>query len=96
MTAEPRRRSSWAAWIAGALVLLPVLYVASIGPVFRWSPPGSLPFFDPSPLTKFYAPLKMMAEHYPWAGKALAAYLNLWQRGTGRKVRWEGQLWLRR
>jgi hypothetical protein len=31
MTAEPHR-SSWAVWIAGPLVLLPVLYVASIGP----------------------------------------------------------------
>lgn len=33
MTAEPRRRRSWAAWIAVALVLLPVLYMASVGPV---------------------------------------------------------------
>jgi hypothetical protein len=35
MTAELRRRSSWAVWIAGALAPLPLLYSLSYGP-YLW------------------------------------------------------------
>jgi hypothetical protein len=52
---------SWLIWIP--FVLLPVLYVLSVGPVTRcfWYINGGAP----PPLQNFYAPLGVLADHVP-------------------------------
>jgi hypothetical protein len=63
------------AWIVS---LVPVLYVLSIGPVFR------IFYRDPAPraLYEVYRPVWQKLGSYPVIGPALSAYLNLWLSGS--------------
>lgn len=78
MTAEPRRRSSWFVWIAGALVLLPVLYVASVGPaiaIYR------LRVISLGEINAYEVPLVWAMQNGPeWFSKAVLWYLEPFDR----------------
>ena len=68
--------------LAGLLALLPVLYVLSIGPAYRYY----VDFYDPGDmgkrqtLRKIYAPLYWLCENVPRVAGAFDWYTDLWKR----------------
>jgi hypothetical protein len=78
MTAEPRRRSSWAVWIAGAMMLLPVLYVLGLGPLTALWGYSYLPedFYR-----RYIGPALWLSRNGPeWLSDALNWWVSLWLR----------------
>ena len=76
MITRSRSRSSWAVWIAGALVLLPVLYVAGIGPLLWLDEDNSLA--APDAAHAAYDPLLRLGERYEPVRRLLDWYAALW------------------
>ncbi len=72
MTDEPKEK--WRSWKPGWILCLVALYVASVGPACKFC-------FDyhhsTGPLLVIYRPIFELCR-YPFPGKALASYLNLW------------------
>ncbi|MSR58943.1 MAG: hypothetical protein EXS05_15060 [Planctomycetaceae bacterium] len=73
-------------WIVVALVVLPVLYVASIGPAYRMAEvmtgdpafdAGSL-WGNSSLLDALYAPLEWASDTSPLADSAIMWYVKIW------------------
>jgi hypothetical protein len=78
MTSNPRRAKGggWAVLaIVGLLVALPVLYVASVGPVARLACDGSI---APKTWAIAYRPLLRAADHWPPIDSALCWYSDKW------------------
>jgi hypothetical protein len=74
MSDEPKREGG-RAWIVAGLVLMPVLYVLSYGPVVAAWAAGYLPF----PVIAFvYAPLTWLGGRSPGFADALTSYVGLW------------------
>jgi hypothetical protein len=83
MTAESRRRSSWAVWTGVAVVLLPVLYVLSYGPALAWA--WQLPEDDPR--------LVIYVDVY-WPMDNLVSYTTVYgPRWVADLLIWHGELW---
>ena len=78
MTAEPRRRSSWAGWSAAALVLLPVLYVLSIGPIVKLESSGFESDWFWYAAEVFYAPVNWLADQNALFRDWLTYYADIW------------------
>ena len=74
MNEEPEKKGNAGA-IAAVLVLLPVLYVLSIGPVIRFYLGGTMP---PRFVVSFYYPLEWTHKNVRWTRGPLDAYLRLW------------------
>ena len=79
MTAATRR-SMWP--IVAALVLLPVLYVLSIGPATELWRRGYLPHII---FTYGYRPVTLLAKQSSWSEGVLARYITAC---TGRRAEW--------
>ena len=65
--------------LVAVLVVLPILYVLSIGPVVWLAQSG---FISPSlgyPLEFVYSPLKWVADNVPIIGPAINGYVELWR-----------------
>jgi hypothetical protein len=74
VSSEEKERSSSLVWVIGALVLAPVLYVLSFGPVaMLWDLAG----WDREPVKAAYAPVIWAARNTP-LGVPIGAYLRLW------------------
>jgi hypothetical protein len=61
------------------LILLPLLYVFSIGPMVWFVTSGRLPVGPNSLVVKIYAPLEMLCERSPTVGKVIYGYAELWR-----------------
>lgn len=75
MSQEPKSKSRPIGFIL-LLLLLPVLYVLSIGPAYKFVDP-----MDPTAYVRwqtFYAPLWWLYNHFPASHNAFDAYLRLW------------------
>lgn len=75
---DERTRRGWGVWIAG-LVLLPLLYVLSIGPAAWLLDHGYMSEPVEEALTVFYTPLVLVYDSNQTFEVALDAYLSLWQ-----------------
>jgi len=72
---DKRGGSGWAIALVALLILLPVLYVASIGPacwLFYWDV-VSIGSFN-----AFYAPILWLGERSELIGDAIRWYVSLW------------------
>jgi hypothetical protein len=71
----------WAT-IAGVLVMVPVVYVLSIGPVACWcrmrEDAGNLSDERIESLESFYSPLLLVLDHNGPIGNTLNWYIDLW------------------
>ncbi len=63
---------------AGLLMLLPVLYVASIGPACRLQSLGCFSKTTEMVLTYFYRPIALAVKYSPTVASAFDAYLEWW------------------
>jgi hypothetical protein len=63
---------------AGLLMLLPVLYVASIGPACRLQSLGYFSDTTEKVLAYFYRPIGLAVEYSPTVASAFDAYLEWW------------------
>jgi hypothetical protein len=72
--ADNRRRSA-APILAIALILLPIAYVLSIGPVIGAYNRGQVPLV----VLKIYRPLGIIGTAIPPFGKLLTRYIDLWK-----------------
>ena len=75
------RRERWAKRTLVALIVLPVLYVASIGPaqwLWVYAVPDSLCPQCRKAITTLYSPLTSLAEHSDLLDRTVGAYLGLW------------------
>jgi hypothetical protein len=63
---------------AGLLMLLPVLYVASIGPACRLQSLGCFSETTEMVLTYFYRPIALAVKSSPVVASAFEAYLEWW------------------
>jgi len=72
---EPRR-SMWP--IVAVLMLLPVLYVASIGPVVWMDNRGHIPEWSRGPLEALYAPLEWVLSKSQTLDHWFERYVDLW------------------
>jgi hypothetical protein len=75
---EERKPSARSGCIVLAVVMLPVLYVLSVGPMARLDVDGKLPFRRIDPPYGFYAPLFWLADNCKPIDDALRTYLKLW------------------
>lgn len=69
-----RKKSGVAFW-ATVVVVIPILYFLSAGPVIWLSAQDVLPEWADAPTTWFYAPLDWVAHKYP---AAVFWYAELW------------------
>jgi hypothetical protein len=74
MSSEEKERSRGLYWVVGAVVLVPLLYALSIGPVGRACERAGL---DSDGVEAFYAPLEWLHGNTPLA-KPLRWYVRLW------------------
>ncbi len=68
----------WLVWSGVLLVLLPVLYVASVGPVVRLQNHGYIPDSVSRAIPVFYRPLLWLDESDSRLGTAIKWYARLW------------------
>ena len=73
-TASPRRRG-WTLWTAAALVLLPALYLLSIGPAFRLLGRGRIP---EAAIEQAYYPILWLGQHNDTFSVIMGWYADLW------------------
>jgi hypothetical protein len=71
------QRGPFAGCLAVALLLLPLLYVLSLGPAVRLFHDSNSPFIGL--IAGFYSPLKWLAQNCQPIGDALNWYISLWQ-----------------
>ncbi len=65
--------------VVGVLIVLPMLYVLSIGPVV-WLAHSGLISPSLAPALEFaYSPLKWVADNVPILGPAINGYVELWR-----------------
>ena len=73
----------WATTIVTVFVVLPVVYVLSVGPVAHWcrmrEDAGNLSDEQIESLQSFYSPLLLMLDHNGPIGNTLNWYIDLWQ-----------------
>lgn len=75
---DERHKPSWAFWATTLLMVLPVLYVLSIGPV-AWTS-RFMPEWMTNALVTLYRPLEWIYEHGPESiHDALDWYVNLFR-----------------
>ena len=67
---------STGAWGVGAVVILPLVYVLSVGPVAAFVEHYHVSYLRSS-LAKFYAPVEWLYDHTPLKGP-FDSYLSLW------------------
>lgn len=81
---EKRKSRPWGMWIAVGLMLLPVIYILSTGPVVWMSLHHYLPETGMlgEAIDLYYVPANWLLDWYPNSppGKALLWYLTLWGR----------------
>jgi hypothetical protein len=73
-----RRGSFVLSWVTATVIVLPVLYVLSIGPMFRLCMQGHAPDAVKSDLPYIYGPLHWVAEHVPALAQFLHEYVIWW------------------
>lgn len=74
MNDEKTRSTS--SWGVGAVVILPLVYVLSIGPVAAFVEHYHVSYLRGS-LEKFYAPVRWLYDHTPLK-RPLESYVRLW------------------
>ena len=75
------RQERWEKRTLAAMIVLPVLYVVSIGPaewLWVYAVPDSLCSQCRKAITTFYSPLTSLAEHSDLLDRTVGAYLDLW------------------
>jgi hypothetical protein len=77
MTDHDRPRSSLAIWLIAAIVILPVVYVLSLGPAVRLFHGSNSPFIGL--IAGFYSPLEWLARNCEPIGDVLGWYIGLWR-----------------
>jgi hypothetical protein len=81
-----RKKPGWAFWTTMILVSLPVLYVASWGPVCKLRFDDKLPSWGVAIYDRMYVPIFFVNEKSKTAYKISSWYLTLWHvRGASRK-----------
>jgi len=74
---DQRRGSSLAVWLIAGVVLLPILYVLSIGP-FVWLTYHGYLYLSDDAFTVVYGPLLYLHDNCKPIGDALEWYARLW------------------
>jgi hypothetical protein len=79
MTCNPRRAKGGASAVLalGLVLLLPVLYVASVGPVYRACAADDFRSVEWTTLERVYAPLWWVANRWPAFAKFMLNYADL-------------------
>jgi hypothetical protein len=75
---EKRKRIGAAGWTVVALVLLPMLYVLSYGPVTWIVVNGMMPDWTGQGYGDFYVPLACAMAYWPSFGDLVSSYVRWW------------------
>lgn len=83
---ERRKKPGGVFWTTVILVGVPVLYVASLGPIVRWGPmggiAGAMHYGPPWQIVYYLAPADWVYDNAPEpVPTALKWYVSLWNRG---------------
>jgi ABC-type Fe3+ transport system permease subunit len=74
------RRERWAKWTLAATLALPVLYVASLGPVFWVAERTRYPQWARHAHNLYVVPLELLYDTFPETAEAtIEPYLRLWR-----------------